>query len=102
MIDGVSPVFDVNPNPDLARSRSTSIVGADALPEEVDGLLALAEYCSMSPDTARERIARVTASLHGWRDRARANRIAAREIAMMAESIGPRLDAVAGSGRGSA
>lgn len=38
----LSPVFDVNPNPDLWRSRSTSIMGADAQPDEIDGLIALA------------------------------------------------------------
>jgi serine/threonine-protein kinase HipA len=95
----LSPAFDVNPNPDLARNRSTSIMGADTFPEEIDGLLALAEACSLTIDRARERLGRIAEALSGWQDRARANRVTEREIAMMAESITPRLDAVAGAGR---
>jgi serine/threonine-protein kinase HipA len=95
----LSPVFDVNPNPDVTRSRSTSIMGADALPDEIEGLLALAEDCSLTPEAARERMRRVAVSLAGWRDRARKNQIADREIAMMAESIERRLESVGEAGR---
>ncbi|WP_327106661.1 type II toxin-antitoxin system HipA family toxin [Nonomuraea glycinis] len=95
----LSPVFDVNPNPDVTRSRSTSIMGADALPDEIEGLLALAEDCSLTPEAARERIRRIVTSLAGWRDRARENQIADREITMMAESIERRLESVGEAGR---
>jgi len=95
----MSPVFDVNPNPDLARSRATSIMGADSYPHEVDGLLALAEECSLTPAHARERIGRVAGALAGWRDAARKNLIVEREIAMMAGSIDPRRGAVARGAR---
>lgn len=95
----LSPVFDVNPNPDLARTRSTSIMGADALPEEVDGLLALAGDCSLTPEAARQRMKHVAESLSAWRELARHNDIPDREIAVMAESIGPRLTAVASAGQ---
>lgn len=90
----LSPVFDVNPDPDPWRARSTSIMGADAPPDEVDGLLALAEECGLATDQARERMRRIGAGLAEWRDRARMNRIAESEIVMMAESIEPRLEAV--------
>ncbi len=39
----LSPAFDVNPNPDPWQNRSTSIMGADGLPDEIDALLAFAE-----------------------------------------------------------
>lgn len=97
----VSPVFDVNPNPDPTRSRSTSIMGADVMPEEIEGLLALAEECSLTPQAARERISHIAAHLSGWRGRAKENQISDREIAMMAESIDPRLEAVVQAGLGS-
>ena len=58
----LSPVFDVNLNPDVTRSRSTSIMGADALPDEIEGLLALAEDCSTDSEAARERIRRIVTS----------------------------------------
>ena len=90
----LSPAFDVNPNPDPWRPRSTSIMGADAPPDEVDGLLALADECSLTTGQARQRMVRIASSLADWRDRARRNRINEQEIALMAESIEPRLAAV--------
>lgn len=84
-----------------SRSRSTSIMGGDVLPEEVEGVLALADECSLTPEAARERISHIAAHLSGWRGRARENQISEREIAMMAESIDPRLEAVAQAGWGS-
>lgn len=90
----LSPAFDVNPSPDPWRARSTSIMGADAQPDEAEALLALAEDCSLEAARARERMQRVTSALTGWRDAARRNSVRAQEITMMAESIQPRLDAV--------
>lgn len=90
----LSPVFDVNPNPDPQQARSTSIMGADSLPDEAESLPALAEECSLSPSQARERTARVAGALTGWRDGARRNGIREQEITMMADSIELRLDAV--------
>ncbi len=90
----LSPVFDVNPNPDPWRARSTSIMGADAPPDEAEALLALTEECSLSPAQARERIIRVAGAVAGWRDAARRNGVREQEITMMADSIVPRLDAV--------
>lgn len=93
----LSPVFDVNPNPDLWQTRSTSIMGADTLPEEVDGLLSLADECSLSPSQARRRMARIVESLAGWKAAARRNGVVEQEIRLMGESIRPRLEAVAGA-----
>ncbi|MEZ5090527.1 MAG: HipA domain-containing protein [Micropruina sp.] len=90
----LSPVFDVNPNPDPWRARSTLIMGADAPPDEAEALLALADECSLNPAQARERTARVAGAVAGWRDAARRNGVREQEITMMADSIAPRLDAV--------
>jgi serine/threonine-protein kinase HipA len=90
----LSPAFDVNPNPDLWRARAMSIMGADGLPDEAGSLLDLAEDCGLTVAHARERMERVVGAVTGWRDVARKNRITEREIAMMAESIDPRLEAV--------
>ncbi|MFE3545286.1 type II toxin-antitoxin system HipA family toxin [Nocardia sp. NPDC059177] len=91
----LSPVFDVNPNPDPWRPRSTSIMGADTLPEETDGLLAFAEDCSMTVTQGRERMLRIAGALTNWRDAARRNGISEREVTTMTGSIDARLDAVA-------
>lgn len=90
----LSPVFDVKPNPAPWRARSTSIMGADALPDEADALLALAEECSLSPTQARTRIASVADALAGWKHAAVRNNIRERGLSMMAESIQPRLEAL--------
>lgn len=90
----LSPTFDVNPNPDLHELRSTSIMGADGFPDEVEALMAFAEECGLTKASARERISRATSSLCSWRDRARTHGIPAREVTMMADAVTPRLDAV--------
>lgn len=95
----LSPVFDVNPSPDPQRARSTTIMGADAPPDEAEALLALAEECSLSPAQARERIARVAGAVTGWRDAARRNGVREQEISMMAESIEPRMNTVIATAR---
>ena len=90
----LSPVFDVNPNPDPSQTRSTSIMGADSLPDEVDALLAFAEECGLTPGHARNRMQAVAAALATWKERARSNGIREREVAMMAESIETRVESV--------
>lgn len=88
----LSPAFDVNPTPDPWRARATSIMGADALPDEPEALLALAEECGLTPDQAREWIARISGVIAGWRAAARRNQIREQEITMMSEAIEPRLE----------
>lgn len=95
----LSPAFDVNPNPDLARNRSTSIAGADTYDTEIEGLLALADDCDLTQSRAREHMASIAEALSSWPDRARRNRIAEKEISRMGESIAPRLELVAAAGR---
>lgn len=90
----LSPAFDVNPTPDLWKARATSIMGADSLPDEADALLAVAEECSLTSDQARARVRILVEALAHWKERAMSNGIREREIAMMAESIDIRLEAV--------
>lgn len=47
------------------------------------------------PRTVGRALRDIVSALTDWRDVARKNRIAEREIAMMADAIGPRLEAVA-------
>lgn len=87
----LSPAFDVNPNPDIAKARATTIAGAQAPGEEVEGLLALAQDCDLTLVQARRRMGAIASSLAGWQEQARKNGIAEREIAMMSDSIKPQL-----------
>ena len=91
----LSPVFDVNPTTDESKSRASSIAGADAPADEVDGLFALAAVCGLDQTEARDRMGRIAVGLRDWSDYARANGVSKREIATMGESIGPRLQNVA-------
>lgn len=95
----LSPVFDVNANPDPWRARSTSIMGADVLPDEAEALLPLAEECGLSAANARQRIDAIQATMADWRGAARRNSIREREVEMMAESIDARLAAVSAAMR---
>ncbi|WRS30772.1 HipA domain-containing protein [Actinomycetaceae bacterium MB13-C1-2] len=90
----LSPAFDVNPTPELGRRRSTSIAGADTFPNEVEGLLALAEDCSLSQQQAKHVMAHVADSVSEWRTISGRSGIAEREIRMMSESIDPRLELI--------
>lgn len=95
----LSPAFDVNPNPDPMARRSTSIAGADTFPEETEGLLALAEDCGITRESAREHIGAVVDHLAPWRECARSNRLSEHDITMMAEAIAPRLEALGKAAR---
>lgn len=90
----LSPAFDVNPTPDPWRLRATSIMGADALPDEAEALLFLADECSLTIEQARDRINHVETVFADWRAVARSNSIREQEITMMAESIETRLGAL--------
>lgn len=90
----LSPAFDVNPQPDAFRPRSTSIMGADTAPDEAEALIALAEECDLDPVSARGRMASTVDAMRNWKERARANGIADREIKMMSGSLHERLTAV--------
>lgn len=92
----LSPVFDVNPTPDPWRQRATSIMGADTMSEEAEALLALGEECSLRAAQVRERISRIGDVIVQWRATARRNGIREQEIALMAEGIEPRVEAVQG------
>ncbi|MFZ8756021.1 type II toxin-antitoxin system HipA family toxin [Microbacterium sp. HMH0099] len=91
----LSPAFDVNPQPDAYRPRSTTIMGADAPPDEAEALIPFAEECDLDATTARARIASVVGAMTDWKDCARGKGITTSEIAMMSESIDLRMAAVA-------
>lgn len=68
----LSPVFDVNPNPE-PDARQTTIAGADSVSDEAEGLRGLAQACRLTPERADAELARVAEALADWRDAAAAN-----------------------------
>lgn len=81
----LSPVFDVNPNPDLAVRRQTTIGGAEGVDDEPEGLLRLASWCHLQPGDARRIIGEVIDAAADWRQVAGENQVPPKEIERFAE-----------------
>ncbi|MGL5817771.1 MAG: type II toxin-antitoxin system HipA family toxin [Phycicoccus sp.] len=91
----LSPVFDVNPNPDLGRSRVTTVQGAADPDAEVDALPALAAVCRLAPEQAAQIVARVRGAVAEWRATALGNGIRPAELPDFAEMVEHRTAALA-------
>jgi serine/threonine-protein kinase HipA len=76
----LSPVFDVNPNPDPGTSRQTTIGGAAGREQELDALLEYAAVFDLTPVQARAALEEVSAAVAGWRDVAAGHGVAEQEI----------------------
>ncbi|MEO7123618.1 MAG: HipA domain-containing protein, partial [Lacisediminihabitans sp.] len=82
----LSPVFDVNPEPD-PKQRHTTIAGASDIDDEADGLVELARTCRLRPAQMREELDHITDVLEQWRDAAAANDIGRAEINRFSSEI---------------
>ena len=80
----LSPIFDVNPNPDLAAHRTTSINFATDRDGARDGLVEVSASFGLSKDRAASIWAEVCAGVAKWKDVAHAYRIGAGEIRRLA------------------
>ncbi len=76
----LSPVFDVNPNPEPGAGRVTSIAFAVTRRDALASLLDSAGSFGMTADQAAERWARIRSVVYDWRAVARVNGIAESEI----------------------
>lgn len=90
----LSPLFDVNPNPDLGSRRQTAISGAYEVDEEAEGLVRLAEWCRLGPDSARRVIGEVVSAVGRWREIAIGNGVARPELDRFADMFDHRLGAL--------
>lgn len=75
----LSPVFDVNPDPDPAALRATSINGVTNPTLEVDALIDAAPHFGLSAHEAAAVMAEVEAGVSHWRQVATANGLPERE-----------------------
>jgi serine/threonine-protein kinase HipA len=75
----LSPVFDVNPDPELGRPRVTSIGGATDPDDEVAALWDIAGDFRLGNDEARAVIGEVVDAMEEWREVALRNNIAPSE-----------------------
>ncbi len=76
----LSPVFDVNPNPDAAASRVTSISYAASRGDATMAVANAARYFGLTSDRAAAIWAEIRAVVSGWRQTARSNGIAESEM----------------------
>lgn len=90
----LSPLFDVNPDPDPGRGRATSIVGAAAPEEEPEAVPDLASPCRLSRARAAGIVEEVCASVRRWREVATGNGVITTEQAPFADVVDERLAAL--------
>lgn len=83
----LSPVFDVNPNPNTAKQRQIGIGTAHARDDEIDGLMASVAAFGLSDEQARQILGQVFAATEDWRQAAASNGIAERELTRMADAF---------------
>lgn len=83
----LSPIFDVNPNPDIAKEREIGIGSAHARDEELEGLMASAATFGLEDERATEVLGEVFAGTANWRQVAAGNGIAEREMNRMADAF---------------
>lgn len=76
----LSPAFDINPNPDTATGRVTSIDGARTRVDALDALHAHAAAFDLSDTAAALALHEVSAAVRRWREVAVRLSIAPREI----------------------
>jgi serine/threonine-protein kinase HipA len=90
----LAPVFDVNPNPDDAARRRTTIAGVDDIDDEPDGLMLLADRLGLGAASARERIDAIVEAARGWRDVALRNGVHDKECQRVGAVIDSRISAL--------
>ncbi|GAA2102514.1 MULTISPECIES: type II toxin-antitoxin system HipA family toxin [Brevibacterium] len=100
----LSPVFDVNPDPDPDSDRQTAVMGATGGNDEAEAVVQFAEYCGLAPHRAAEVIMEVDRAVARWADTAREVGLAEPDIREAADGLEiPRrrlraaLEAAAGS-----
>ena len=76
----LAPVFDVNPNPDIASNRVTGIDGARAVDDEALGLESLAAECRIDATRCAQIVEEILEAITGWEQVARDHSVHQSEI----------------------
>ena len=96
----MAPAFDVNPNPDLAAHRVTSIGGASHPAGEVEALLVYSESFALTDGQARVVLREVADAARNWAAVARRNGVAEAEIARFDPTLTRTIEVVRASAAG--
>lgn len=97
----LAPAFDINPNPELAAQRVTSIGGATNPADEVTALLMYSESFGLTDSQARATLREVTDAARDWETVARGNGITATEVNRFRRTLQHTIDALNPSPAGS-
>lgn len=84
----LAPVFDVNPNPDPAAERASTINFTASRDAELDALLEAAPYFHLAPDEAQKVWADVTDAVKGWRQVAERNGVRDNDLQLFQDALG--------------
>lgn len=76
----LSPIFDVNPDPELARPRATSIDGEAMRAGEVDALREVAAYFGLTDTEATRQFGEILDGIGNWRQVAAGHGISPDEL----------------------
>jgi serine/threonine-protein kinase HipA len=90
----LAPGFDINPNPELAVRRVTSIGGAASPADEVNALLLYAERFGLTDAQAHTVLREVAEAAGSWESVARRNGITPAEITRFEPTLNHTIDAV--------
>ncbi|MCZ3386633.1 MAG: HipA domain-containing protein, partial [Actinomycetia bacterium] len=83
----LSPVFDVNPNPDTDTPRRTTIGGASRREDALAALHAYAGDFDLDDKAAARVLSEVRAAVSGWRDIAAANSVPEKQMEMFGDAF---------------
>jgi serine/threonine-protein kinase HipA len=83
----LTPVFDINPNPNPSATRQSGVAGAFGREDAYDALLAVAGDFRLKPARATAIAAEVSAAVSSWRAAAAANGIPPAQIDMFADAF---------------
>lgn len=92
----LSPVFDINPNPNVAEERVTGIGGARSRADELTGLMMYADSFDLTDSDAKRVLRDVSDATADWRKVASANGIDESELSRFAGAFEGLRDAMAG------
>lgn len=94
-VDGgwrLSPIFDINPNPEAAAERAMSVGGATDVAREWDGLMELARIAGLDTEEARGRIGRVLDAVATWAQLAEGMKIPSTQRSKIGAVIDERVE----------
>lgn len=90
----LSPVFDINPEPDPGVERQTAVNGVTDPGYEAEALLEFAPLCHLKTDDARAIMTEVAEAAGTWRASARSLMIAAREWKTVGATIDRQVERI--------